>query len=68
MGEEFQPRRRSSVAAPKQGVVLGWLLTADTRLARLQGLQRGEGDTQAFGPHGWSPRLQVLVPKRQQMT
>lgn len=74
-GQEFQQRRSpiqpwccSSVAASKQGVVLSWLLSADTRLARLQGLQWGEGDTQAFGPHGWSPRLQVLVPKRQQIT
>lgn len=57
----------SSVAASKQGVELSRLLPADTHLSRLQGLQRGEGDAQAFGPHGRSSRLQVLVPERRQI-
>lgn len=53
----------SLVTASKQGVVLRRLLAADAHLTRLQLLQRGEGDTEALGSHGWSSWLQVLVPR-----
>lgn len=55
-------QRWSSVAASKQGVVLGRLLAADTHLARLQFLQGRERDTEALGSHGGCSGLQVLVP------
>lgn len=59
-------KSRSLVAASKQRVVLSWLLATDAHLARLQGLQGREGDTETLGSHGWSTRLQVLVPAQEQ--
>lgn len=50
------------VATAKQSVVLGGLLAADTHLARLQGLEGLEGDTQALCTHGGGTGLQILVP------
>lgn len=55
---------RSSVAASEKGVVLGRFLATDTHLTRLQLLQGREGDAEALSSHGWSSRLQVLVPDK----
>lgn len=57
-----EARRRLSVAAAEQRVVLGLLLATHTHLAWLQLLQGLKGDTQTLGPHGGGARLQVLVP------